>query len=168
MRFHLLLIFIVCLSASEVSAQRGGQRYGHVNTQEVLLALPERDSMEVTIQHLASIYNDQVGALEKAIRDSMAKVDVNLISDDEYIVFEKKIYLMQKNKDNFRVQAVTQLQQKEAELLTPMVRKVKAAVAKVAEKHNYAYIFEMSEVIGIFPGNGDDITPLVRAELGLK
>ena len=67
---------------------------------------------------------------------------------------------------DYQVNAQNLIQQRETELLEPMIKRVKDAIEKVATDNKYTYIFDPN--ILLFSAGGDDIAPLVRKELGIQ
>ena len=61
----------------------------------------------------------------------------------------------------------TELAQYEQYLLVPLQEKVKAAIKKVAEANNFAYILDSSIGATLYEG-GEDVYGLVAKELGVK
>ena len=58
------------------------------------------------------------------------------------------------------------LEQKQYDLIKPFQDKLQTAINEVANEHKYSYIFDVQTLL-YFEG-GEDITPLVKAKLGIK
>jgi len=158
----LLVSFFLLLS---VASWAQDQKFGHVDTQTLLLELPEREGMEAEIKRLATAFNAQVGKMEDQLNQMINSTDIENMSDLDYEVFSKKVQLERSNLENYRNQCITSIKDKEIELLAPMVQRLKDAVQHVAEEGQYSYIFELSQVNDVFPGQADDLTQRVRERL---
>ena len=60
------------------------------------------------------------------------------------------------------------LQEKEKELLQPIIDRAKQAIAEVAKENGYTYIFDTSAGTLLYQQDSDDILALVKKKLGLK
>ena len=75
---------------------------------------------------------------------------------------------MKKRIESFQEQAQTELQEKQEELLKPLIDKAKAAIDKVAKENGYSYVFDTAQGVVLYSEGGDDIIELVKKELGIK
>jgi outer membrane protein len=70
--------------------------------------------------------------------------------------------------NNFQQQAQLQLQEKQAELLNPIIEKANNAINAVAKEGGYIYIYDIRTLVYVDTVKSTDIGPLVRARLGIK
>ena len=75
---------------------------------------------------------------------------------------------LKKRIETFQEQAQGELQEKQEELLKPLVDKAKAAIAKVAKDNGYTYVFDSAVGALLYYEGGDDIIELVKKELKIK
>jgi len=68
----------------------------------------------------------------------------------------------------YQQNAQAQLQEKEKELLQPIIDRAKQAIADVAKENGYTYIFDTSVGALLYQQDSDDIFSLVKKKLGLK
>jgi outer membrane protein len=68
----------------------------------------------------------------------------------------------------FQENAQKQLQQREQELLKPIIDRAKKAITDVAAEGGYSYIFDSGVSALLYSPDSDDIMPLVKKKLGLK
>ena len=64
--------------------------------------------------------------------------------------------------------AQEQLQNREAELLKPIIDRAKKAIEDVAKEGGYTYILDAGTAAILYSQDSDDIMPLVKKKLGLK
>ena len=67
----------------------------------------------------------------------------------------------------FQQSAQTSLQQKEQELLRPILEKAQKAIDEVAEKGKYTYILDSSSGVLLYQKDSENILDKVKKELGL-
>jgi outer membrane protein len=144
------------------------QKYGHIDAQVLLTELPDyklaEDSiekfakqLEAEIKDMYRIYEERVADFEKGKAAGMPPA----IEQSRMQELQQKQQMIQQ----FQASAQTDIQAREGSLLEPMVKKVKEAIDKVAMDNKYTYVFDAN--ILLFHAGGDDISPLVRKELGL-
>ena len=95
-------------------------------------------------------FDREVGTMSSAVRQ----------------VREKELEDLGLRIQEFQANAQDDLEEKQYELAKPFQDAIQNAIDKVAKANGYAYIFDTK--ILLFYDNGDDITPLVKKELGIK
>ena len=73
-----------------------------------------------------------------------------------------------KNIQNQIANAQKQLQQREQDLLKPIIDRAKKAISDVAAEGGYTYILDSGTAAVLYSQDSDDIMPLVKKKLGLK
>ncbi len=130
------------------------------------MLLPERADAEKKIQNLAQTlekrlkamtseyqqkvqtYQNDQGEMSATIRESEARSIMEL---------EQRINEFQQNAQN-------EIQQKENELLEPMITRLTKAIEQVGKDHGFLYILDTSSGTVLYKG-GEDVTPLVKQHL---
>ncbi len=163
-------ILILLFSAINLSAQTK-QKIGHINSEELLQAMPARDSVKTKIETLAKILDTQLKTMESELQTkyteymSKEKEYTDLIKQTK----QKELNELQTRIQEFQQNAQDELQKKQNELLSPIIDKAKKAIEDVAKENGYSYIFDASQSIGsvLYSDKSDDITVLVKKKLGL-
>ena len=70
--------------------------------------------------------------------------------------------------EEFQTNAQKLLEQRQEELLKPIVDRAKAAIEEVGKENGYTYIFDAGVGAVLYSQDSDDIMPLVKKILGLK
>jgi outer membrane protein len=70
----------------------------------------------------------------------------------------------------FNQSAQQELQRKQMDLMLPIIEKAQEAVNKVAADNGFAYVLDASasKAVVVYLDGGEDIMPLVKAELGIQ
>ena len=145
-------------------------KFGHINSQELLTAMPESDSAQATIEKLAGDYEQQVEEMRVELNK---KYDDYLTNRDSYTDLirqtkEADITEMQQRIANFEQVAQQDLQQQQQQLIQPVLEKANNAIKEVAEENGFVYIFDISRGNPVyFSEKSIDIQTLVRTKLGI-
>jgi outer membrane protein len=81
---------------------------------------------------------------------------------------EQELADMQTRIGNFQQQAQVQLQDKQAELLNPIIEKATVAINEVAKEGGFIYIYDVRTLVYVDTVKSTDIGPLVKTKLGIK
>jgi outer membrane protein len=81
---------------------------------------------------------------------------------------ERELADMETRITEFQQQADVDLQNKQMELLEPLLTKAKNAIEAVAEEEGYTYIFDAGVGMLLYYEKGDNILPKVKVKLGLE
>jgi outer membrane protein len=166
----IFISFIAVIFSAALFAQTS-LKLGHINSQELLQAMPESDSAQVKMEKAAKELQDQLEAMQvefnNKYQDYVSKKD----SYSELIKQTKETELQQMNQriQQFQGTAESDLQKRRTETFKPILDKANKAIAEVAKVNGFTYIFDISAGSVIFHSeNSTDILPLVKQKLGLK
>ena len=88
-------------------------------------------------------------------------------TEEENLKRMEEVQGMEKNINDYRQQAVQDLQKKEIDLFRPILEKARAAIQKVARAKGYQYVLDASEGNGVILADGTDLLADVKTELGI-
>ena len=148
-----------------------GQKFGHINSQELLASMPESDSAQAAIQKMAEDYELQLEEMQVELNK---KYDDYLKNRERYTDLirqtkESEIADMNDRIQQFQAIAQQELENQRNELLRPILEKANNAVKAVAEENGFIYVFDLS--LGnplYFSDESVDILPMVKEKLGLQ
>lgn len=152
-----------------VSTTAFAQKLGHINSNELLLAMPERATVENEIKSYASELEAQLSAMTKEYQTKVADFQAKEATMTDMIRKSKitEITDLEARIQEFQAGAQQDLQKKEETLLKPIIDKAKQAIEDVATENNYTYIFDSGVGVLLYQKDSDDIMPLVKKKLGL-
>ena len=164
-----LFLFAVFLPGSFImNAQE--VKFGHIDSRELLMSMPESDSAQVKIQTLSEDYQQQLEEmnveLNKKYDDYLQKRNTftELIRQTK----EADIQEMQQRISNFEQMAQQDLQSQQQRLMQPILEKANNAVKSVAEENGFIYIFDIGSGNPVYWSDQSvDILPLVKTKLGI-
>ena len=163
-------LIIFCGLALNLTAQES--KFGHINSVEILSQMPEKATIEKSINDLSTQWNTEISKLREEyyakIKEYQEKLNKNMpesikaARQSEIAELEKRITTTQKAAND-------DLQKKQQELFAPVIEKVKKAINDVGTENDLLYIFDTSTQSIIFQSpKSNDITSLVKIKLGLK
>lgn len=146
------------------------QKFGHINSQEVMQAMPEATQMRTEMEALQKQYE----ADEKAMIDEYQK-KVEAYQKDEATMPDnmkqrkiQEIQEMEQKITQARQDNAQALQKAYADKLTPIQNKVIEAIKSVGNAGGYVYIMETNSIPFINTTLSTDVTAQVKAKLGIK
>jgi outer membrane protein len=158
----ILTVYVICIASTFA------QKYGHVNSNDVMMAMPGIDSIQIKLDEfqkdLAVLYENMINEYQTK-RDKFDKEAgtmssaVRKLKEDELRSIENRIVEFQNN-------AMQDVDEEKDNLIAPFQEKVQNAINDVAKENKYSYIFD-TQILLYYDG-GDDVTPLVKKKLGIK
>ncbi|GHT16245.1 membrane protein [Bacteroidia bacterium] len=146
-------------------------KFGHINGQEVLFLMSERDSAQAKMMAYAKDLEEQVETMQVEYNNKLnsyqkqAKTWSDAIREQK----EKELQEIGQRIQEFQATAQRELQEKQTEFLQPVIEKANAAIRKVGKDGGFTYIFDTSSgtVPYADPEQSTDIMPQVRKELNI-
>lgn len=145
-------------------------KLGYIDSNELLELMPGKDSIQTALQDYQKTLETQLQTMYAEYQTKVQDYQTNsrTMSDIIRQTKEKELADLETRIQTFQQQADTDLQNKQVELLQPLLDKAKNAINTVAKENGYTYIFDVGTGAFLFYDKGDNILPLVKAKLGLK
>lgn len=163
----LTLAVAMILGATSLFAQK----FGRINTQELIMLMPETKEMQTNMEAYAKNLQDQVESIGVEFNTKLQDYQKNYdtLSDAVRQLKEKELQELQNRRTEFEQVAQQDYQKHQNELLAPIVTKAKEAIDKVAKTGLYTVIFDTSTgSLAYFDEAAlTDITPEVKKLLGI-
>lgn len=170
MKKSLILLFAAMLAFSASAFAQKTVKLGHINSSDLMQIMPGKDSAQSAFEAEVKILEGELKAmqdeLEKKLNDYRERKSqmtelIRTTKEQELNDLDQRIQVYQQN-------AQKKLQEKEAELLQPIIDRAKQAISDVAKENGYTYIFDTSAGAVLYQQDSDDILNLVKKKLGLK
>lgn len=165
------LLFAVVLTmgvSNGVNAQ--SLKIGHVDSASIMEIMPERTKVEQDLQAYAAELQAELQAMAAEYQNKLQDYQANQATMSNLIrqSKEKEILDLETRINEFQGSADLALQNKQMELVTPLVEKVQNAVNAVGQEKGFTYILDKAAGAVVYIGeNSTDITSDVKAKLGL-
>lgn len=147
-------------------------KYGHMNFGNLVEQMPDVKAAEAQLK----IFSDKLTATDDSLTKAFqADYEVlakayqageltPVVAQQKQAELEKRQQAIQEFEEN----ANKLMSEKRNELLKPILDKVQEAVNKVAKANGYAMIFDTSTGAALYALETEDISPLVKKQLGLQ
>ena len=160
----LLLITIFTLSFTTLSAQ---SKIAHINTEELVSSMPETKALQAKLEKLGKTYDDEMKAKEVELKATFERYNKEFESQTEATNTErtKEVQLEAQKIEQFKNEAMRDLQKQEQEGLKPILEKAMKAVEDVAAAQGFDYVLNANTLI---IKKGKDLLVDVKTKLGIQ
>lgn len=161
-------LMMATLALTSANAQVKEARFGHIDTQSLLEAMPERTSIQTEIEAAAAQFEAEIVRMQSELEGKVAEYQQKAESWPAAIRAQKEqdITQDQQGLEQFYATVQQELAGMEASLLEPMIERARQAIEAVGAEEGFTYIFDTSSGTTVYNG-GEDVLPLVKAKLGL-
>ncbi|MEC9209613.1 MAG: OmpH family outer membrane protein [Bacteroidota bacterium] len=144
-------------------------KFGYIDSQELLILMPERKTAETEVQNFAKSLEAQLGSMTAEYQESVQEYQANESTYTDLVKQDKvaEITGLEQRIQTFQQNAQQSLQQKEQELLEPILSKARKAIEDVAIEGDYTYIFDKSIGSILFAKESENVLSLVKKKLNL-
>lgn len=170
MKKSLILLIAVMFAFGTTAFAQKNIKLGHINSSELMQIMPGKDSAQTAFQAEVSLLENELTAMQEELQKKYNDYQERKAQMTELIRNTKEQELTDLNQriQNYQQNAQQKLQEKEKELLQPIIDRAKEAIAAVAKENGYTYIFDSSAGTLLYQQDSDDIMALVKKKLGLK
>ena len=147
----------------------GQNKFGYIDSQELLMLMPERNAAETEVQEFAKSLEAQLASMTAEYQQRVQDYQANESAYTDLVKQDKiaEITGLEQRIQTFGENAQQSLQSKEQELLEPILSKARKAIEDVATDGNFTYIFDKSAGSILYAKESENILPLVKKKLGL-
>lgn len=163
-----LVLSLLMLAPMTMLAQ--SMKFGHVNTQEIITAMPEYTQAKTKIDALQKQYENDLKIMQdeltkksqdyEAARDSLPETIRQRRENELQEMYQKIQQAYQDNQQDLATQSQTEMQ--------AITSKILEAIKQVGEEGSYIYIMDLTGGIPYISTTlSTDLTSQVKAKLGL-
>jgi outer membrane protein len=161
----LLIILTLFLGAINTA---DAQKLGHANFEEIVTMLPERAEAEKKVQELQKKLETRLNSMIETYQAKVQEFENDQdMSETLKTSSAGEIQDLQRRIQEFQQTAYTEIETKQNELMATMFQRVREAAQKVGAEKQYTYIFDSSTQGGLLYAGGEDITSVIKTELGI-
>jgi len=148
-------------------------KFGHINSDELVQALPEFDSASAQLEKYRQELINYLELMQVELNNKSDSYQKELKNLTDLVRTTKEQELVDLNRkiQEFQASAQENLQNKQIELFQPIYTKVDKAIKDVGKENGFVYIFTVgqgSSLLFFDETKSTNIMPLAKAKLGLK
>lgn len=159
----LLIAAILFIGAnSTITAQA---KIAHVDTAEIMAKMPAMLDAQKQLETLSKTYDAEYKKMVDEYQSKLKKYEAESATVTDAVNGDrsKEVQDMQKRIVDYRDNAQKELQQKETDIVKPLMDKVKTSIQKVGKAKGYQYVVDGSSLL---LADGPNLTADVKKDLG--
>jgi len=163
-QFRTLVIAAIMLIGGN-QAINAQAKTAHVDVSEIMSKMPAMLDAQKQLEKLSGTYDTEYKTMVEEYQNKLKKYEQEASTVGETVneTRSKEVQDMQKRIVDYRDNAQKELQQKETDIVKPIMDKVKASIQKVGKAKGFQYIFNSE---GLLLADGPNITADVKKDLG--
>ncbi len=170
MKKSLLLLVVAFFAFSTTTFAQKTIKLGHINSTDLMQIMPGKDSAQAAYQAEVQVHEAQITAMQEEYQKKLSDYQERQSQMTDLIrkTKEQELLDLRQRIETYAQNAQQKLQEKEKEVLQPIIDRAKKAISDVAKENGYTYIFDTGAGTLLYQQDSDDILPLVKKKLGLK
>lgn len=163
----IMIVLGLLYAGNQVNAQ---QKIGYINSEELIMAMPEAKKADADITAYAKTFQDQLQAMQKELETKYKAYEAGVKTMTEAMkdVKEKELTDLQNRIQSVQQGAEEKIAAKRQDMLKPITEKADAAIQSVAKEKGYSYILDANAGGIIYALPTDNILADVKTKLGIK
>lgn len=166
----LSLLTVILLSGILNFAE--AQKFGYVNTQELLTSMPELKIADIQLQALQSELlskgQEMVVKFESDYKAYMNEANSGTLSKVQMQKKEEELIAKQEEIKKYEDDIQDKLAMKREELYKPILDKVKKEIEKLGKEGSYTMIFDSSAGVLLHASESENLMPVLKSRLGVN
>ncbi|MDR2911444.1 MAG: OmpH family outer membrane protein [Bacteroidales bacterium] len=160
-----ILLFVV----ASATANAQTLKFGHIEFQALIPIMPEYAAAQTELEKFQQDLEEVLTELNEGYQQKLAEFEQlgTDVSDVRRTAKVTEIQEIGTRIENYRTSAYQQIEQKQTELLQPIIEKARVAIEEVAKAQSLVYVFDSGLLL--YKSNSSiDVLPLVREKLGIS
>lgn len=160
----IILVVGGLLTLSTTTFAQTTLKLGHVDINQILSSLPQRDSAAVIMEKETKEVQETFNQMSTEYNKLYDDYEKSASTFTEVVKKAKEADLLDKQKrlEEFQQTASSKLDQRNADLIKPILDKILKAVDKVASENGFTYILDVSKGSVVYTSkDSQNINPLV-------
>jgi len=159
----LVIVALLCISGNQ--AMNAQAKTAHVDVSELMAKMPAMLEAQKQLEKLSGTYDTEYKTMVEEYQNKLKKYEQEATTVTEAVneTRSKEVQDMQKRIVDYRDNAQKELQQKESDIVKPIMEKVKASIQKIGKAKGFQYVLNSE---GLLLADGPNITADVKKDLG--
>lgn len=158
-------VLVMCGNAASA------QKFGTINVQELIMAMPDRDSAVSKLQKFEEELGNQMETIQVELNTKYLDYQKNQETMTVSVrqLKEKELQDLQRRMEEFQQVAQQDYQKMQQDLMTPVINKAQESIKKVGKAQGLTMVFDVSGGGVIYQDEATvvDILPMVKKDLGI-
>ena len=170
MKKSLVLLLVAMFAFGTAAFAQKTVKLGHINSADLMQIMPGKDSAQAAFEAEVKVLEGELKAMQEELQNKYTDYQERKAQLSELLrsTKEQEIRDLDQRIQTYQQSAQQRLQDKEKELLQPIIDRAKQAISDVAKENGYTYVFDTSAGALLYQQDSDDILPLVKKKVGLK
>lgn len=161
-------ISVVAALLMMCSATSFAQKFGYINSQELIVSMPDYDSVQVKMEKYSQELDDQLETIQVEFNNKLAEFQKNSATYSPAIaqLKEKELTALRDRFQEFNQTAQQDVQNMQSQLMMPVVTKAQDAIKKVCKANSFTMVYDLAAGALIYYDDAVvNVLSLVQAEL---
>ena len=165
---HLKTLLTAAALIFGMSFMNAQSKVAHINTQELVEAMPAMQTAKAELEKLAKTYDTDIQTMATELQNKVKQYDAEASTknDEENTKRMQEVAGMEQSIRQYQGQAQQDLAKKQQELTEPIYKQVQEAIIKVGKAQGFQYILDSTIGQGVLLADGTDLLADVKKELG--
>lgn len=149
-------------------------KFGHMNAQEIISVMPEFTKAQADLQALEKKYGEELqrtqGEFNKKYQEFQQAMSKDSLPANIAERRQKELQDMMQRQEQFQQDAQEGMQKAQAEMMTPIYKKLDDAIKAVGAAEGVIYIFDLARTAIPYVNESQSVnlTTKVKTQLGIK
>ncbi|MFZ1705949.1 MAG: OmpH family outer membrane protein [Saprospiraceae bacterium] len=164
-------LFSLCLSILLIPMMGFSQKFGYVNTQDILSKMAEVKIANIQLdayeKELASKGEEMVLLFENEYKLYMNEVNSGNLSKVQMMAKEESLMTKQEEIKQYEQEAELKMEKKQQDLYEPILMKIRTEIDKLGKEGNYTMIFDSAQGILLHAEESENLLATLKTRLGI-
>jgi outer membrane protein len=170
MKNILITLFVLTFVLAGNTLKAQSPKIGHINLQELIVAMPESDSANANLQTMTKEMQANYQQMQTDFNKKFEDYTKNSKTYNELVRSTKEAELQDMNKrmQAFQTNAQQKIQEQNQQLLKPILEKANKTITAIAKENKFTYVLDTSQGVVLYTGvDAIDLMPMAKKRLGL-
>ncbi len=159
------LLIAALMFAGANQAVNAQAKTAHVDVSEIMSKMPAMLEAQKQLEKLSGTYDTEYKGMVEEYQNKLKKYEQEAATVTEAVndTRSKEVQDMQKRIVDYRDNAQKELQQKESDIVKPIMERVKTSIQKVGKAKGFQYVLNSE---GLLLADGPNLTADIKKDLG--
>ncbi len=164
---NLLIASMLFLGATSLTSAQS--KTAHIDTQELIAAMPEMKSAQNQLEKLTKTYQADLQTMATELQNKMKQYQAEASTKTDEVNGQRaqEVQSMRDNVMKYEQTAQQDMSKRQEGLIKPIMEKARVAIQKVARAKGYQYVIDSTAGSGLILADGPNLLNDVKKELGM-